>query len=66
MQWLRIAWLAAMVGLGLCGGAPAPVTRIVIDEVRPRPEPTGAPAGAIADEQVAGRSFGELDPTRPR
>lgn len=38
----------------------ARVTRIVIDEVRLQPI---AASGGIATEQIAGRAFGELDPT---
>jgi len=65
MQRLRIAWLAAMVGLGLRGVAQACVTGIAFDEVQPRPGPAGVPAGLIACEQIAGRACGELDPARP-
>lgn len=42
--------------------AQARVTRIVIDETRPLP---AAESGGLASEQVAGRAFGELDPTSP-
>ena len=65
MQRLRIAWLAAMVELGLCGVAQARVTRNEIDEMPPRPEPAGAPARPIACEQIARRAFVDLDPARP-
>ncbi|MBI3368153.1 MAG: hypothetical protein HY021_06845, partial [Burkholderiales bacterium] len=58
----RIGWLAVGL-LALIGtAAPARVTRIVIDETVPMP---AAPGVAIAYEQVAGRAFGELDPTQP-
>ena len=40
----------------------ARVTRIVIDEVKPVPE---AEAGGLASERIAGRAYGELDPTLP-
>src|SRR4051812_13355646 len=43
----------------------ARITRIVIDETVPLPAAAGAPAPAIAYEQVAGRAFGELDPKLP-
>ncbi len=42
--------------------AHARVTRIVIDQVRPFP---AADSGGIPSEQIAGRAFGELDPTSP-
>ena len=42
--------------------AAARVTRIVIDEVKPVPE---AEAGGLASERIAGRAYGELDPTLP-
>lgn len=47
-----------------CAAAPATahVTRVVIDEARPFVEPPGSSAGAMTDEQIAGRAFGELDP----
>jgi hypothetical protein len=51
MKRLRTAWLAAIVAPGLCGVTHARVTRM-IDEVQPLPEPVGAPAGAIAFEQI--------------
>jgi hypothetical protein len=54
--------LAAAIALTVCGEAPARVTRIVIDETRPMPALAGA---TIPYEQVAGRAFGELDPTLP-
>ncbi len=47
------------------GAASARVTRMVIDETAPLPALAGAPASAIAYEQIAGRLFGELDPTTP-
>jgi hypothetical protein len=64
MQRLHIAWLAAVVGLGPRGVAHARVTRFVIDEVQPPPEPAGSSA-ELAYEQIAGRAFSELDPARP-
>jgi hypothetical protein len=42
--------------------AAARVTRIVIDEVKPVPE---AESGGLASERIAGRAYGELDPTVP-
>lgn len=42
--------------------AQARVTLIVIDETRPLP---ASESGGLASEQVAGRAFGELDPTSP-
>ncbi|MFO1197479.1 MAG: alpha/beta hydrolase domain-containing protein [Burkholderiaceae bacterium] len=43
----------------------ARVTRIEIDAVAPLPAVPGLPADAPAYEQVAGRAFGELDPSLP-
>lgn len=42
--------------------AAARVIRIVIDEVKPVPE---AESGGLASERIAGRAYGELDPTVP-
>ena len=44
----------------IAAAAQARVTRIVIDETLPMPAAAGA-----AYEQIAGRAFGELDPTLP-
>ena len=49
-----------LLGLALCAGAEARVTRIVIDETTPFTGPS-----AIPYEQIAGRAFGELDPKLP-
>lgn len=60
---LKAATLATVL-LGLVLALPAAqarVVRIVIDERAPAPEVPGAPAY----EQIAGRAFGELDPTLP-
>jgi hypothetical protein len=54
--WLTL-WLAA--------SAQARVSRIVIDETLPEPVPAGSAAPSIAYERIAGRAFGELDPTWP-
>ena len=40
--------------------AHARITKIVIDEVKPFP---AAESGDVATEQIAGRAFGEIDPT---
>src|SRR5579864_7482781 len=55
---------ASALAFALCPPCQARVTRIVIDAVGPLPE--ASPASPIAYEQVAGRAFGELDPTLPR
>ena len=65
MKNFRSALATSVLGLAICAGAHARVTRIVIDETVPLPVPAGAPAPAIAYEQVAGRAFGELDPKHP-
>ncbi len=57
--------LKTMLATALFAGAltaQARVTRIVIDETGPLPAAAGAP---IAYEQIAGRAFGELDPSLP-
>ena len=59
------ALMAGAVALALCHPAAARITRIVIDETVSLGTPAGAPAPAIAYEQVAGRAFGELDPKLP-
>jgi hypothetical protein len=67
MKPLRPFDFAAGLALAalLAGSAPASarVTRIVIDEVKPMAAVPGG--GAIAYEQLAGRAFGELDPSLP-
>ena len=40
--------------------AHARITKIVIDEVKPF---AAAESGGVATEQIAGRAFGEIDPT---
>ena len=57
---LRAFALACTVAL--VGGVQARVTRIVIDDV----QPLTTAGQAIAYEQIAGRAFGELDPSDPR
>ena len=65
MKNLAPALAAGALALTLYGHAEARITRIVIDETVPLATPAGAPAPAIAYEQVAGRAFGELDPKLP-
>ncbi len=65
MRTLAVAGLAGVLALGASAGAAARVTRIVIDEVLPFTEPAGRPSQKVVYEQVAGRAFGELDPTLP-
>ena len=48
--------------VALVGGVQARVTRIVIDDV----QPLTTAGQTIAYEQIAGRAFGELDPSDPR
>ncbi|MFN0164293.1 MAG: alpha/beta hydrolase domain-containing protein [Burkholderiales bacterium] len=56
---------AALLGAILCTGyADARVTRIAIDARAPLPAQAGD--GGIAYEAIAGRAFGELDPTLPQ
>ena len=57
--------VATSILWGLAANAQARVTRIVIDDTAPEPVPAGSAAPAIAYERIAGRAFGELDPTRP-
>lgn len=56
------ATCALAAALAVAPQASARVTRIVIDERKPL---AAAEAGGIAYEQIAGRAFGELDPTDP-
>jgi hypothetical protein len=57
---------AACLALALAGAAThARITRIVIDETVVEPAPASGARPAIAYEQIAGRAFGELDPTLP-
>ena len=62
----RAAYCAGLLALVTSSIAEARVTRIVIDETVPMAVPAGAAPPAIAYEQIAGRAFGELDPTDPR
>ena len=55
----RLAAAACMTA-SLLAPAAARVTRIVIDEVKPMAE---AESGGLAFEKIAGRAFGELDPS---
>ena len=55
--------LLLLLALTLSAPAQARVTRIVIDETIPMVQPAGSTVPAIAYEQIAGRAFGELDPT---
>lgn len=55
---LPLALTAALIALL----GQARVTRIVIDETTPLAVTT---AGGVAYEQLAGRAFGELDPSAP-
>ena len=65
MKHIAPALAAGALALTLYGHAEARITRIVIDETIALATPAGAPAPAIAYEQVAGRAFGELDPKLP-
>lgn len=67
MRYLPSLVAGALV-LATCAVAEARVTRIVIDETLPLPSAAGASGSAsdIAYEQVAGRAFGELDPSLPQ
>ena len=58
--------LCAALCLGISATTPAlaRVTRIVIDETLPLPS-VANPGSTISYEQVAGRAFGELDPSLP-
>jgi hypothetical protein len=58
----RTITLAIVTGALAISTAHARVTRIVIDETVPLP---AADCGGVACEQLAGRAFGELDPTSP-
>lgn len=63
MKIISSALAAGLFILALSTAVDARVTRIVIDETLPMP--AGSPGAGIAYEQVAGRAFGELDPTLP-
>ncbi len=57
--------ITASITLWLATPVQARVSRIVIDETAPEPVPAGSAAPTIAYERIAGRAFGELDPTSP-
>lgn len=60
-RFARRRWVLVLLLLGVFAPAvQARVTRIVIDERRPM---AAAESGGVAYEQLAGRAFGELDPT---
>jgi len=65
MRTIPLILAASALALALYFPAHARVTRIVIDETTVLPLPAGAPASALAYEQIAGRAFGELDPKLP-
>jgi hypothetical protein len=56
------ALLAVLVCAAAATSPQARVTRIVIDETRSMP---ATESGGVAFEQLAGRAFGELDPSSP-
>jgi hypothetical protein len=55
-------WIIATLAALACAAAQGRVTRIVIDEIQTLP---ATPGSAITYEQVAGRAYGEIDPSRP-
>ena len=57
--------LGSAMAIALCHASHARITKIVIDESIPMPVASGGPLPAIAYEQIAGRAFGELDPSLP-
>ena len=58
--------LCLLISLVLAAGAAqARITRIVIDETVAEPPPASGARPPIAYEQIAGRAFGELDPSLP-
>jgi hypothetical protein len=59
------ALLASALGMAVATTAQARVTKIIIDETTPMAVEQGQTAPAIAYETIAGRAFGELDPTLP-
>ena len=66
MKTIRHFLIAALLGAALTTAAQARVTRIVIDETTPFTPPwMGPTAPPIPYEKLAGRAFGELDPTLP-
>jgi hypothetical protein len=65
MKPAPLALAAFALTLVLAPPANARITRIVIDERAPLAALPGRPPSAIAYEQVAGRAFGELDPSLP-
>ena len=62
---LALLLLTTAAALTALPTAQARVVRIEIDERTPMPALPGARPGDIAYEQIAGRAFGELDPTLP-
>jgi hypothetical protein len=58
--------VAGALVLATCAVAQARVTRVVIDQTLPLPAAAGSSASDIAYEQIAGRAFGELDPSLPQ
>lgn len=59
---LRLSVFICAVLLAVSTASHARITRIIVDETMPLP---ASSSGGIAFEQVAGRAFGELDPTAP-
>jgi hypothetical protein len=58
--------LSVLVSLAAIGhAAHARITRIVVDETVLEPAPASGTRPSIAYEQIAGRAFGELDPSTP-
>ena len=57
--------IALLLGAALSAPAQARVTRIVIDETIPFKPPWMSSRAPIPYEKIAGRAFGELDPTLP-
>jgi hypothetical protein len=63
-RWLRT--LSVLVSMTAIGQAThGRITRIVIDETVVEPVPASGARPPIAYEQIAGRAFGELDPSLP-
>ena len=65
LNTIRHILITALLGAALATTAQARVTRIVIDETIPFKPPWMSSRTPILYEKIAGRAFGELDPTLP-
>ena len=65
MKNLHFAIAVSLLAVAISASCQADVTHIVIDETIPLMPPAGSADAPIEYEALAGRAFGELDPTLP-